>query len=64
MSEDVQKKFFNLYLLECEKICNKKRSIFKKMEVKIVELRSMYATLKSNPKKEIVEFFNYFENVL
>ena len=60
MAEKAQKKFYNLYLLDCKNIAKKKFEIFYKINEKIIEIREMTATLKNNPKKDMVEFFNYF----
>ncbi len=60
MAEKAQKKFCNFYFIDCENIAKKKLEIFYKINEKLIEIREMTATLKSNPKKEMFEFFNYF----
>jgi hypothetical protein len=57
LAEKAQKKFYNLYLLDCENIAKKRLAIFNKIDGKMIEIRAMTATLKSNLKKDMVAFF-------
>ena len=49
-----------LYFYRLRKYCQKKLEIFYKINEKLIEIREMTATLKSNQKKDMFEFFNYF----
>lgn len=62
---DVSKeKFYAQHLMECEDVEHQKYRINYEIFQLLEQASVIYLTLRSEPKKEMIEFFNFFSQVI